>query len=311
MNIDASVVVCTFNGESRIIRTLSSLVEQRYHKDAYEIIVIDNNSTDRTSELVNSFILNHPEYNIRYFLEKPQGLSYARNRGIKESRGKVVAFIDDDAEADRNWLSRIVVTFEKNHVECVGGRVQGVFLENKKPEWLHKDLLPFLGIIDYGGRKRSLSYPRYPFGVNIAFKRSVFENIGMFETRLGRKGACLLSGEEAALCCEMEKKGAKILYAPDILVYHNISSERLTRTWFKQRAFYQGLSEVMLERKYMNSRYISIKLIKIIISLPLNVLNYLRGLIFVRKDIRFLAICKEYVYIGYIYGLIQRTYGKS
>jgi len=151
---------------------------QNYPASDYEIIVVDNRSTDRTKEVVSEF--SH----VRYVLEEKMGLSHARNRGIKESRGDVVAFIDDDAKADKSWLSRLVQVYkEEKDAGCVGGRV---ILDWKceKPSWWHTDLDEVFNGINYSDSRISLSHPRYPYGTNISFRTDIVEKAGGFQIRL-------------------------------------------------------------------------------------------------------------------------------
>ena len=100
-----SVVVCTFNGEKRLRKTLNALVQQAFAREDFEIILIDNNSSDGTKEVIQNFRNDHSEYSIKYFFEKHQGLSYARNRGVEEASGKILAFTDDDGIPEKDWLS--------------------------------------------------------------------------------------------------------------------------------------------------------------------------------------------------------------
>src|SRR3972149_11111049 len=184
-----SVVVCTHNRSESLRETLRSLMLQNYPASDYEIIVVDNRSTDRTKEVVSEF--SH----VRYVLEEKMGLSHARNRGIKESRGDVVAFIDDDAKADKSWLSRLVQVYkEEKDAGCVGGRV---ILDWKceKPSWWHTDLDEVFNGINYSDSRISLSHPRYPYGTNISFRTDIVEKAGGFRIDLGRIGSRLLAGE--------------------------------------------------------------------------------------------------------------------
>ena len=248
-----SVVVCTYNGESRIVDTLISLVNQKFPHGAYEILVVDNNSSDDTSALVNSFIGMHSERCIKYFLEKTQGLSCARNRGIKESKGEIIAFIDDDAVADHLWLKSICDGYNSDKsAACVGGKTE-LKWNNGMPQWWYPALNYLYSGFDYGEERCTLHYPHLPVGTNISFLRSEFEKVGLFKNDLGRKGGALSGGEETDICMRIEKIGGKILYEPRAIVYHNVDSYRQRKSYIFRRAVSQGRSLAILEQNHFGS----------------------------------------------------------
>ena len=159
----ASVIVCTHNRGGLIEETLESLVSQDLPPEAFEILVVDNASTDATPEVVRGVAARHPG-RVRVVREPVLGHSRARNRGIMESRGNVIAFTDDDARVGRCWLRPLVDTCERPHVGCAGGPVRAV-LEGPLPEWVIPPFLPYLALFDKGMEEVELSYNEYPRGV--------------------------------------------------------------------------------------------------------------------------------------------------
>jgi glucosyl-dolichyl phosphate glucuronosyltransferase len=255
----ASVIVCTHNGGRLIEETLESLVRQDFPPEAFEILVVDSASTDATPEVVRRLAERHPG-RIRDVREPVLGHSTARNRGIRESRGDVIAFTDDDAWASPRWLGALVDTCERPQVGCAGGPVRAA-LERPLPEWLTPPFLPYLALFDKGLEEVELSYNEYPRGVNMAYPRQSFREVGLFSTAFGLKGRSLLYYDEIELCYRLERLGRRILYAPDAEVSHIIHAERLTAAWFKQRFYSQGKSEAYFDLVH-NGRRLVVKRLK-------------------------------------------------
>jgi glycosyltransferase involved in cell wall biosynthesis len=240
-NLKISAVVCTYNNASLLRNTLDSLIKQTLPPQEYEIIVVDNNSTDNTKEVVLEF-QQQCSHQIHYVLETTQGLSAARNTGIQQSNGPIISFIDDDAEADPNWLAAMVEAFNQ-HPDAwgVGGNIFAIW-DAKRPAWLTDDFLPDLTIINRGPDKLKLTRTQIMAGVNCSFRREVFTEVGDFPTDLGRVGKSLLAGEEAELCLRMHLQGISMYNIPDVVVFHHATPERMTRSYFRRRCYLSGLS---------------------------------------------------------------------
>lgn len=222
-----------------------SLSNQIFPQEDYEMVVIDNNSTDNTEIMVQSLMSSIP--NLRYVKETNQGLSYARNRGIKESKSNIVAFTDDDIEADKYWIKEMVAAFEEHpDVTCVGGQSRPVFVGGA-PVWICDDLLRHYGDTRFGDQPRYLSFPEFPFGLNMAFRRNCFQTVGYFDHKLGRTKLCLLADEEKDIFYRINRANLKTFYTPYAVVYHMIPPERSKRKWILKRAFWQGVSRVIFE----------------------------------------------------------------
>jgi len=244
VEIALSVVICTYNRAPVLEGTLESyagLLEARDPR--IELIVVDNNSTDATAGVVESARATIP--GLRYVHEPQQGLSHARNRGICESRGAIVAFADDDVFFESNWALALVDAFARQPAaHAVGGKSTPLF-DGGRPDWMRDDFLIFYGDTRFGGEERWMDFPDHPFGLNMAFRREVFEQIGYFNPRLGRIKASLLSGEESDIFERLHLKGLRTWYVPQVHLFHRIPAERTTLKWIEKRYYWQGVSDAV------------------------------------------------------------------
>jgi len=246
-----SVIICTFNRADTIKSTIQSLLTQALSNNEYEIIIVDNGSTDHTRSAVEELQQKGVSH-LFYVSEVRQGLSIARNKGILLSKGEVLAFIDDDAIAHKEWLASIAETFATTErVDAMGGPIEP-YGALRLPSWFPGRLTSHLSIIDYGKEPIFLKYPRYPFGTNMAFRRSVFEKVGLFDEQLGRIGlTSFQTGEETDLFFRIEQSGGVIYYKPSAVVYHIIHPERVHDTWLCHQTYWIGISSAIIERKFM------------------------------------------------------------
>ena len=181
-----TIVLCTFSRAHLLGPALDAALSQIDGTPSYELLLVDNNSRDRTREIVQQREASGSR--LRYVFEAQQGLSFARNAGIVHARGDIVAFTDDDVRVAPNWVSRIHAAFETHaHVDCVGGRILPEW-SVPPPAWLTKDRwVGALALQDYGP-ERLMFDPKNPVclaGANLAFRKRVFENIGAFSTEFG------------------------------------------------------------------------------------------------------------------------------
>jgi glycosyltransferase involved in cell wall biosynthesis/coenzyme F420-reducing hydrogenase beta subunit/polysaccharide pyruvyl transferase WcaK-like protein/lipopolysaccharide biosynthesis regulator YciM len=251
ITLQASVIICTYNRSALLAESLKSLIQQSFPSDRFEILVVDNNSTDNTREVTESFASNSP-VSVRYIFEKEQGLSIARNTGIRNAKGEIIAFVDDDIHADENWLSAIVGAYEDPSVGCAGGPIRPIWL-GQKPSWLDKMWEPYLTINEFEEARIAgqFRWPNTPWGANISFRKSVFDTIGRFPANLGRVGSSLLSNEEVNICKKIAAAGIKIRFA-EAVIHHKIPVERLSKQWFYHRTFWQGRSDAILDSEGVN-----------------------------------------------------------
>jgi len=239
-----SVVVCTFNRSAYLQKAIASLVSQTLVPSHYEIIIVDNGSQDETKQVVES-IKNVS--NIIYQYEREPGLSRSRNTGCQIARGKYVAYLDDDAEADSHWLEEILKIFQANErIGCLTGKVEPIW-GAPRPSWLTKEFEGKLSLLDLGSQTRQIIQKEWIVGVNMAFPRKLLEASGGFLDQVGRKRDQLLSAEEIVMREAIEKLGYETWYHPKAVVCHHIPLERMNEKWFLKRAFWQGASDGILE----------------------------------------------------------------
>lgn len=238
-----SIVICTYNRKNLLKETLNSLIKQSFDHDLCEILIVDNNSTDGTENICSDFIKDNPGIHIRYVLEENAGLSYARNRGIKEAQAELISFIDDDVIVSRTYASE-VINFFKNHPTALalGGKILPNY-ESEKPKWMSVFLEPLMSVIDLGKKERIFPKGKFPVGANMIFKKDVFDKIGLFNTNLGRKGKNMLGGEEKDIFNRINKIEGEVWYSPKPWIYHYVPDNRLTKDFIKKQALGIGFSE--------------------------------------------------------------------
>jgi len=245
--VHASIIICTHNRADLLRQTLPEVCRQQCAGAQFEVVVIDNASTDRTRQVVEE-VRETLQFPIKYYLEPQLGLSSARNAGVEQAAGDILIFTDDDAIPQPGWLENIIKPFADQSVVATGGDVEPVWPEGAPPVWLHPYLQDYLGIIRfYLAAGTELSYPRFPFGVNIAFRKSAVREAGGFSASLGRSGNSLLSGEETELCIRLANAGRKIVYAPGAVVRHIMAQGRISKAWFRKRSDIQGVSKAVIE----------------------------------------------------------------
>ena len=229
-----SIVVCTYNRCESLKDTLRSLAKQVLPAGlALEVVVIDNNSADRTKAVVEEFS-REAVFPLRYVVEKNQGIGYARNRGLLSAQGEFVLFIDDDAVAEPDWLASIARCFQETGADMVGGKVVPLWL-TPKPAWLSNDLLGPMPRVDYGDKRKNLGAGSAAFlTTNCGLRRSKLDRFGIFDVTLGRKGNRWIGGEDFELCERWAKQGAVIFYEPAAVVRHKVGAERVTPEFYKK-----------------------------------------------------------------------------
>jgi len=245
--MNVTVVLCTCNRCSSLTSALDSLAAQLLPESIrWEVIVVDNNSTDDTREVAEGYCRKHPE-RFRYVFEPRQGLSRARNAGIRAARGEVVAFIDDDVIAEPSWLRNITASLLHGKWAGAGGRIVPPQCFTA-PEWLtvggETDLVgALLPLFDLGDQAGEMKRP--PYGTNMAFRKDMFDKHGMFRTDLGRCGGSLLMGEDTEFGNRLMSAGECLRYEPLAVVEHPVPKERLSKKWFRAWWFGFGRTRIL------------------------------------------------------------------
>ena len=236
-----SAIICTHNREQYLGAAIDSILGQEFAD--FEAIVVDNASSDRTKQVVEKRLSNP---RLKYIYEPNIGLSVARNTGARMAKGDILVYLDDDAVATPTWLQVLFSAYQENpQLVVAGGKVTLLWPPGvTAPNWLSPDLAGNLGAYDLGDKLVYIEQPGLtPRGLNYSIRRSFLEEIGGFNLNLGRIGKKLLSNEELYVTELALKSGKQVAYLPDALVAHNVAPERLKKSWFWQRSWWQGVSE--------------------------------------------------------------------
>lgn len=232
-----SVIICTYNREKFIKACLEHLYHQDLSKDQYEVIVINNNCTDSTSNIVNDFIGSHKDLDICQVFETNQGLSYARNRGIREAKYDIVSYIDDDGEAEVKWLSNIKALFESDpNLAGVGGKVIPKY-ETEQPEWLSYHTRMMVTHIDYGDTVFKCFGKKYPPGCNMSYRKDILLQTKGFNESLKWRV------DDKHIFYEVLKVSDQVYYQPKLVVAHNIDAYRVSDESFDILSYRLGEEE--------------------------------------------------------------------
>lgn len=251
--MDASVIICTYNRCHNLPECLAALEHQENIQNfTWEVVLVDNNSSDGTQAWTAEYA-KHTPLTLHYAFCPEQGLSCARNRGIQVARGQYLLFIDDDIRVSPRWLTSIVETFKTHNCDAVGGRIHLSVSLAELPKWINPEMYGFLGYRDFGDKTYRLDgFREFPFGGNMAIHRRVFDRIGLFDPRLGRKGegkrrAELFKGEETEFFHRLAQVGGTIWYQPEALVYHLVLPHQLKRRYFLTLHYNAGLQKALYD----------------------------------------------------------------
>ena len=243
-----SVITCTCRSDNyqNLLDVVASLLNQTY-PEIEIIIVVDGNERLR-EKIATSY---NAQGNIKVTAsEESVGVSGARNLGIRKAKGDIIAFLDDDAVADKRWIEGLVNTYQKSDTIAVGGKILPIWLQ-KRPDYLPEELYWLVGLTYEGFSKEGVTEVRNPLGTNMSFKREVFEKVGLFSQDFGfaRKGASYMQGEEPEFALRMQNTlGKGVIYNPNLIVYHKVPGSKAKLGILLKRAFYQGYTKALLKR---------------------------------------------------------------
>jgi glycosyltransferase involved in cell wall biosynthesis len=231
---DVSVVLSTYNRADRLPLALDALLSQTGDA-SYEIIVVDNNSSDGTAAVVAQ-IAERSDGRLRYVFEPRQGLSYGRNTGIALARAPIIALTDDDVRVASDWIQQLTRTFDEHpEIDYIGGRVLPHWLA-AAPPWLTQAHWAPLALQDYGeerlvsGRERAVCL----VGANLAFRRRVFDAVGLFTPALGRVLDGIGSTEDHDLQLRAWRAGMRGLYVPSLRALADVTPDRVTSRYHRR-----------------------------------------------------------------------------
>lgn len=245
-----SLIIPTRNRADLLTMAIHSLLTQTLKKEDFDVLIVDNGSTDRTADVVSRFANDLP--NLRYIQAPEPGLHVGRHRGMHEARGDVLVFADDDIEAMPSWLESYQQLFADPDVAMAGGNNFPLFIQTP-PDWLIElweqptmgggRMLSALSILHMTGSSRSFS-PHQVWGCNFAIRKSVLLQAGGFHPDGMPKDLIRFRGDgETHVSRYVVKSGLNCMFHPGASVYHKVTPERMTFQYFRQRGFNQGVSD--------------------------------------------------------------------
>ena len=244
-----TVAICTHNQAERLRRTLEDLATVKSPSAPWELLIVDNASTDGTPSLLQSNQWRKPEWQVRTVVEDRLGVAHARNSAIRQAHGEYIVFLDDDETPESDWLVAYERVIEQYQPDAMGGRIEVMFEDGKRPAWLTDELMGFLGKLDYGDERFRFEDAGTPiFTGNCAFRRRIFEKAAMFDGSLGRKGRVNTGGEDTAMYRHLLSSGFHIRWVPDGVVHHRIQTEKLRRAYFIELHYHMGFSQGAIKR---------------------------------------------------------------
>lgn len=243
---DVTVAICTYRRPAMVLGVLECLgIQNTAGGIGWEVLVIDNDPECSAKPVVDAHASARPG-RLRYIHEVTPGLSRARNRAIREARGNIIAFLDDDVVVPRFWLAELVNTFERTSADCVGGRVL-VKWEGKPDDAVlacERELVAF----DKGNQDLQLMGRSVPIGANLALRANVLRNEPLFRSGLGRTRTNLMGCEEIELLLRLAKQGRRIWYSAGTVVLHRTGGERLMSGYYIRREYWNGVSLAAVDR---------------------------------------------------------------
>lgn len=298
---EVSVVIPTYNRSALLRSTVNSVLNQDT-QTTFEVIVIDNNSSDDTKAVVDSLMEKHPG-KVRYVVERKQGNAHARNRGIEEARGAIIAFVDDDVTVAQNWLTSLKTILDaRTDLSFVGGKVLPQW-NGPPPAWLTPDHWAPLALLDYGADELSISgkTPRGLLTANIAFRRNVFKEAGLFLPDLQRVKNMIGSMEDHEFLLRVCRSGKHGIYTPHMVATTHIDTERLTKAYHRRwhtghGHFYAVLADPDWERSKFRLAGVPAHLLK---ETATNALTWFSKMLTGRTDAAFVNECRLRFFSGF------------
>jgi len=302
--MDISIIICTYNRAGNLQECFDCLATQETNSGfSWEVLLVDNNSSDHTKHFTEEYSTDC-NFQLRYTFASQQGLSFARNHGIKESKGSFLIFIDDDIRVSKKWLQSIYNTFITYQCDAVGGRIH-IESPAKLPKWITPDMYGFLGHQDFGDQAHPMDgYKEYPFGGNMAIRHSVIDKIGLFNIEMGRKGEGLkkdelFKGEETDFFHRLKDAGGSFYYQPEALVLHKILPHQLKPSFFLTLHCNAGQVQAFRDPEKYRRTLVGIPLF-IFMQFIRSIGKYMYQLVFNGADMSFRQLMNVYYFFGMI-----------
>jgi glycosyltransferase involved in cell wall biosynthesis len=248
ISLDISVAICTYNRADLLGGAIDSLCRQTLPANCFEIIVVDNGSTNSTVEIVRDFQVKYPEHNIQWHFECQLGLAHARNTAMLRAKGRHVAYLDDDSRAEPDWLAQALTILRKEPetLVCLGGPIQP-FYTTPKPAWFKDEYESR----SWGAQARRLNCGESFSGSNMIWRKTSLQSIGGFTGLLGVKGETLSIGEETDAFRRVWQRSDEplLFYAPTLRVLHWVPPFKMKVLYRLKRAFVTGQVAVQMRRQ--------------------------------------------------------------
>lgn len=248
-----SIIICTYNRAKYLPLSLNALLSQTADSSSFETIVVNNNSSDNTEEICKKFIdESKNKLDIKYCVEKKQGLSYARNRGIVESSSDWVTYIDDDALVEADFIENIItfISLKQGDANFVGlgGKIIPKYIDGK-PRWMSHFIEGLVSKVDNGNKAYIHKGSTFPIGCNMTYKKLKLIEIGLFDTELGRNLDNGFASEEKDIFFKLINRNYTVWYDPNVVVHHIIENSRLQYPYIKRISMGIGSGERIRTRK--------------------------------------------------------------
>jgi glucosyl-dolichyl phosphate glucuronosyltransferase len=300
-----SIIVCTRNRAELLAQSLDALIHQEgVAADAYEVIVVDNGSTDDSRHIIQT--AQRQSARVRYLYEPRLGLSVARNAGTAQAWGDIVCFGDDDAVAAPDFVREVLSCFQDPQVTCVGGKIVAAWPDGGPPEWFAPRYGNVVGQTSFGETARWLRKYEFPFGGNLSLKKEVLHRLGGFNENLGKKGENNVWGEEMDLCHRMQRQGLRFLYNPRARVSHIVGWHRATKRYFIDTIFGKGVTEGYQKLVHRGRFIFGVYLVLKACRLAVTSAYYLSAGTLLSEATRFRLRCTISWYAGYLHFLAVR-----
>lgn len=298
-----SIIICTYQTKRYpdFIEAIVSLTNQIYNN--IEIITVVDGNKELYENVKEYQIVNKIKMEV-ILNTKNLGLSESRNIGIKYAKGDIIAFFDDDAVADKNWIIGLVRMYEEYDAIAAGGKLIPMWVD-RKMDFLPEEYYWLIGAT-HKGFPNVVTEVRNTFGSNISFKSDVLKSLGGFRGEMGIKGSGTLQGEETEMCVRMQQKfGKGVMYNPDAIVHHKIFPERTKVRFLLRRAFWQGYSKRMMKELGYSMSVESDFLRDLANGVYMRVKDMAKFKLVPAVQIFFLILLTFTVFLGYIYKIIK------
>jgi len=300
-----SVVICTYAMERYDVfsECVDSVLAQTY--DRLEVVIVVDGNDPVFDRVVDEY--GGLEDVVFHCNEENQGISYSRTKGAKIATGEVVAFIDDDAVAEPDWIEQLARVYEESDAIAVGGHAKPDWV-TKKPDFFPEEFYWLVGC-DERGMGEHMEELRNTYGSNISFRRDIFLNVGGYDENTGRKGDRHIQAHEAPVCIRMANKyGKGVIYNTDAVVHHKLFDYRGEFRWLVFRSFWQGYSKRIMdillpEASSDKNDYLKQLMLEFV---PLRI----RELVYNPSSPKFQQLVTIFIFtaavgFGYLYGLID------